>query len=171
MHVSARSDYAVRAVLELALTEPGRNVSGEALATAQGTPPRYTTQMMVELRRAGIVTSQRGADGGFRLARPAEEITIADVIRAIDGPLAEVRGMPPEQATYDGAAVHLQDVWIALRTAIRGVLETTTIADVAAGRLPPEVRALAAEPTSWSTRQTRPGVSPPPSSGPPRRLR
>jgi Rrf2 family protein len=171
VHISSKADYAVRAVLVLAANDDGRPVRGEAVAQAQGLPPKYTENILVELRRAGIIRSQRGADGGFLLDRPASELTVADVIRAVDGPLAEVRGIPPEEVDYEGVAVSLQDVWVATRTALRSVLETTTIADLVAGTLPEHVRAMAAEPESWATRPTRPGVRPTPSAGPPRRLR
>ena len=171
MHISSKADYAVRAVLVLATTGDGRPVKGETVAAAQGLPPKYTENILVELRRAGVIRSQRGAEGGFMLDRPATEVTIADIIRAVDGPLAEVRGMPPEEADYEGVAVHLQDVWVATRTALRSVLETTTVADVVSGTLPRHVRTMAAEPDSWTTRPTRPGVRQAPSTGPPPRLR
>src|SRR5689334_24091618 len=107
-------------------------VKGEKLAAAQSTPPKSGENILLELRHAGLVASQRGADGGYRLARPATEITVADVIRAVEGPIASVRGARPEDASYAGAAVGLRDVWIELRAAMRGVLEGTTIADLVA---------------------------------------
>src|SRR5690349_1045196 len=114
---------------ELAASPPGP-VKGERLATAQAIPPKFLENILIELRHAGLVASQRGAEGGYRLARPAGEITIADVIRAVEGPIASVRGTRPEDVSYTGAATALRDVWIELRTAMRGVLEQTTIADL-----------------------------------------
>ena len=129
MRVSAKVDYALRAMLELAAAPPGP-VKGERLASAQAIPPKFLENILIELRHGGLVASQRGAEGGYRLARPADEITVADVIRAVEGPIATVRGARPEEATYAGAASALGDLWIELRTAMRGVLEQTTLADV-----------------------------------------
>jgi Rrf2 family protein len=171
VHISSKADYAVRAVLVLASAGEGPPMAADAVAEAQDLPLRFMRGILVELRHAGIVRSQRGAEGGFLLDRAPSEITVAEVIRAVDGPLAEVRGMPPEDMDYHGVAVRLQDVWVATRTALRGVLEATTIADIATGRLPDHVRELAAEPESWATRATRPGIRPTPSPGPPPRLR
>jgi Rrf2 family protein len=131
VRVSAKVDYALRAMAELAAAPPGP-VKGERIATAQSIPPKFLENILIELRHAGLVTSQRGADGGYRLGRPAAEITIADVIRAVEGPLASVRGARPEDVSYDAPATALRDVWIELRTAMRGVLETTTLADLVA---------------------------------------
>ena len=111
---------------------PTELVKGERLATAQSIPPKFLENILLELRHAGLVASQRGAEGGYRLGRPASEITIADVIRAVEGPIASVRGARPEDVTYQGPAVALRDVWIELRTAMRGVLEQTTLADLVA---------------------------------------
>lgn len=151
VHISAKVDYAVRALLALTMDGSGP-VSGAALAEAQGLPPKFLEGILAELRRSSIVTSSRGSEGGYRLARPAEEITIADVMRAIDGPLAEIRGERPEQTSYEGAAVHLQEVWIAVRASLRSVLEATTLADVASGELPANVKALATDPDAWVPR-------------------
>ncbi len=151
MHISAKVDYAVRALVGLA-AEGGRPVPGAALAEGQRLPAKFLEGILAELRRANIVVSQRGAEGGYRLARPASQITIADVMRAIDGPLAEVRGRRPEQAAYEGAAKHLQDVWIAVRASLRVVLEHTTIEDVASGELPAVVRDFAHDPDAWLPR-------------------
>jgi len=129
VRVSAKVDYALRAMLELAAAPPGP-VKGERLASAQAIPPKFLENILIELRHGGLVASQRGAEGGYRLARPADEITVADVIRAVEGPIATVRGARPEEATYAGAASALGDLWIELRTAMRGVLEQTTLADV-----------------------------------------
>jgi Rrf2 family protein len=152
VRVSAKVDYAVRALVELAAAGGDRPVKGEAIAAAQGMPLRFTENILGELRRAGLVASQRGAEGGYWLRVPAGSITIADVIRHVEGTLADVRGEPPEEVAYAGAAAALQDVWIATRATLRSVLETTTIAAVAAGELPESVRRLAADPDAWSRR-------------------
>jgi Rrf2 family protein len=131
MRVSAKVDYALRAVTELAASTPGF-VKAERLATAQAIPLKFLENILLELRRAEIVASQRGADGGYRLAKPADEVSLADVIRAVEGPIATVRGARPEDAEYTGAATALRDVWIELRTSMRGVLETTSLADLVA---------------------------------------
>ncbi len=151
MQISARADYALRALLTLAASD-GSLVKGETLASAQDLPLRFLENILTDLRRSGLVQSRRGADGGYQLCRPAEEITIATVIRATDGPLASVRGRPPENAQYEGAAKHLQDVWIAVRVNLRRVLESVTLADVASGELPDIVRDLRDEPDAWVTR-------------------
>ena len=129
MRVSAKVDYALRALCELAAAPPGP-VTAERLAAAQEIPPKFLENILLELRRAGIVASQRGAEGGYRLARSAAEVSLADVIRAVEGPIASVRGAPPEQAEYAGAARALKDVWIELRASMRGVLERTSLADL-----------------------------------------
>jgi len=151
MRISARADYAVRAAAELAAAGGGP-VKGEALATAQGIPPKFLENILGDLRHARLVRSQRGAEGGYWLARPAEEITVADIIRAVEGPLAMVRGEPPEGVAYTGAAEPLQQVWIAVRKNLRAVVECVTLADVAAGRLPDHVTELARDPDAWITR-------------------
>lgn len=151
MRVSAKVDYAVRALAELAAAGEGP-VKGEAIAVAQGMPLRFTENILSELRRAGVVASQRGADGGYWLRVPATSITVADVIRHMEGALADVRGEPPEAVAYPGAAAALQDVWIATRATLRSVLEATTIADVAGGDLPDVVLRLAGGPDAWSSR-------------------
>ena len=129
MRVSAKVDYALRAMAELAAAPPGP-VKGERIATAQAIPPKFLENILGDLRHGGLVVSQRGAEGGYRLARPAAEISIADVIRAVEGPIASVRGDRPEQVSYTGPATALRDVWIELRSAMRGVLEQTSVADV-----------------------------------------
>jgi Rrf2 family protein len=156
VRITAKVDYAVRAGAELAAhaARHGAKVpmKGDAIATAQSIPVRFLESILAELRRSGIVGSQRGSDGGYWLARPADEVTVADVIRAVEGPLADVHGEPPEEAVYDGAAVELQRVWIATRVALREVLEATTLADIASGALPPSIVALAARPDGWARR-------------------
>ena len=133
MRVSAKVDYALRALAELAVAPPGP-VKAEQLATAQEIPLKFLENILLELRRAEIVASQRGTEGGYRLARPAEEVSLADVIRAVEGPIATVRGSRPEDASYTGAAAGLRDVWIELRTSMRGVLEQTSLADLVDAR-------------------------------------
>lgn len=152
MRVSAKVDYAVRALAELAAAAGTGPVKGEVVASAQDIPLRFTENILSDLRRAGVVASQRGAVGGYWLSVPAESITIADVVRFVEGPLADVRGEPPEEVDYRGAATALQDVWIATRATLRSVLEAVTIADVAGGRLPEVVRRLAGDPDARSRR-------------------
>ncbi|WP_028058714.1 RrF2 family transcriptional regulator [Candidatus Solirubrobacter pratensis] len=153
MKVSAKADYAVRAAAELAAAQPGgAPVRAEAIATSQAIPQRFLENILSDMRHAGLVTSLRGAEGGHRLSRPAAEITVADVIRAVDGPLAAVRGERPETVNYTGPAEPLQRVWIAVRTNLRDVVERVTLADLASGDLPDKVTALAKDPESWVTR-------------------
>jgi Rrf2 family protein len=151
VHISAKADYAVRAAIHLASVSEGPT-KGESVARDQGIPAKFLEAILTSLRRAGIVRAQRGAHGGYWLGRPATEITVADVIRAVEGPLASVRGLPPEEVAYAGTAAPLQLVWIAVRTNLREVLEQVTLADLAQGELPPGVREKAAEESSWHTR-------------------
>jgi Rrf2 family protein len=151
VHISARADYALRAAVELAAAGAGPT-KGEALARAQDIPAKFLEAILSALRRAGLVQSRRGSDGGYWLAKPAKDITVADVVRAVDGPLAGVRGLRPEAVTYGGAASALPQVWIAVRASLRDVLENVTLADLASGRLPAKVRRLAADPEAWTTR-------------------
>ena len=152
MRISAKADYAVRAVAELAAADGDKPVKAERVATAQSIPLNFLENILGELRHAGIVRSHRGAEGGFRLARPATEVTVADVIRAVEGPLASVRGGPPEDASYDGAAESLPTVWIAVRVNLRRVMEKVTIADIAHAKLPTSIVKLADDPGAWETR-------------------
>jgi Rrf2 family protein len=152
MRISAKVDYAVRAAVQLAAAAPGRPTKGEALAQAQGIPLKFLENILSDMRHAGLVRSQRGAEGGYWLNRPATEITVADVIRAVEGPLASVRGQRPEDIAYDGAAEPLQKVWIAVRASLRSVAEHVTLADVASGALPEHVATLASDPEAWVTR-------------------
>jgi Rrf2 family protein len=152
LRISAKADYAVRAAVELASADEERPVKAERIATAQGISLNFLENILSELRHAGLVRSHRGADGGFRLARPANEISIADIIRAVDGPLASVRGGPPEAAEYPGAAAALPRVWIAVRANLRSVVEQVTVADVAVGQLPAAIDKLAEDPEAWVTR-------------------
>ena len=151
MYISAKVDYAVRAMCGVAAAGD-HPVTAEALAVAQGLPPKFLESILNDLRRAGLLRSQRGADGGYRLARPAKQITVADIIRPLDGPLAEVRGLRPEAASYDGAAAQLQDVWVAVRSSLRSVLEVVTLADIVAGKLPSSVVKLTTRPDAWVSR-------------------
>jgi len=139
-------------MLTLADQDGARVVTAEWLATAQSLPVKFLENILVDLRRAGLVLSQRGSEGGYRLARPADQITAAEVIRLVDGPLAEVRGLRPEHTRYEGSAAHLQEVWVAARASLRTVLEHVTLADIASGDLPEHVRALADEPDAWQAR-------------------
>jgi Rrf2 family protein len=149
--VSAKSDYAVRALLELAVSGKGP-VKGERLAQAQEIPLKFLENILIDLRHAGIVRSQRGAEGGYWLARPPDKVTVGEVIRAVDGPLASVRGEAPEDLAYDGAAEHLRTTWIAVRASLRSVVDEVTLADVVAGRLPAQAQRLTEAPDAWSRR-------------------
>ena len=149
MNISAKADYAICAAVALAADEGDAPVKGEALARSQDIPTKFLENIMGDLRKAGIVSSQRGAVGGYWLARPADEVTLADVIRAVDGPLANVRGTRPEQTAYQGVTASLVDVWIAVRASLRSVLEAVTLADVVAGRLPARVARMARDPDAW----------------------
>jgi Rrf2 family protein len=149
VRVSAKTDYAIRAALELAAAPDDKPVKGERIAKAQAIPLRFLENILMQLRHAGLVESRRGADGGYRLARPASDVTLADVIRAIDGPLAGVSGVRPESLGFDGVAEPMRDVWIAVRASLRGVLERVTLADVVGGELPPHVRELVGDEDAW----------------------
>lgn len=152
VRVSAKVDYALRAAVELAALEGDWPVKGGRIASGQGIPLRFMENILGELRQAGIVASKRGADGGYLLARPSADIALADVIRAVDGPLANIGGRRPDQLEYDGTAVPLQEIWIAVRAALRSVLEDVTLADVAAGELPPAIGQAIADPDAWAWR-------------------
>jgi Rrf2 family protein len=149
MRVSAKADYAIRAAAELAATDPAVPLKAERISDAQDIPIKFLETILLELKHAGVVRSQRGPDGGYALARPAAEISLADVIRAVDGPLANVRGDRPENTRYSGVATGLTDVWIAVRAALRQILEDTSLADLVSGELPERVRTLAADPEAW----------------------
>jgi Rrf2 family protein len=151
VYISAKVDYAVRALCTLADAD-GKPVTAEALAQSQGLPAKFLESILNDMRRAGLLLSQRGAEGGYRLSRPASAVTVADVIRPLDGPLAEVRGLRPEAASYEGSAEHLQDVWVAVRASLRRVLEQVTIADIVSGRLPKSVQKLTTDPDAWLSR-------------------
>jgi Rrf2 family protein len=149
--ISAKSDYALRAASVLAASGGGP-VKGEQLASSQEIPQKFLENILADLRQAGLVRSQRGSEGGYWLAKPAQEITVADVIRAVDGPLASVRGQRPEDVAYAGPAAPLQQVWIAVRANLRAVVESVTLADLAAGDLPPAISDLTDDPDAWVRR-------------------
>ena len=149
MRIPAKTDYALRAVAELGCAKPGEPVKAEAIAAGAGIPLRFLENILSELRHAGVVESRRGAEGGYLLARPAEEIPLADVIRAVDGPLANIGGTRPEALDYPGGARALRDVWVAVRASLRDVLENVTVAELATGRLPESVAALTARDDAW----------------------
>jgi Rrf2 family protein len=149
MRITAKADYAVRAAAELAAAEPDVPVKGEALANAQRIPLNFLENILRELRRAGIIRTQRGAEGGYLLALPAKDVSVADVIRAVEGPLAAVQGVRPNQLHYDGAATALADVWVAMRASLRSVLEAVSLADIANGELPKSVKRLVADQHAW----------------------
>jgi Rrf2 family protein len=152
VRVTAKVDYAVRAMVELADATEESPLKGERISAAQDIPLRFMENILTELRYGGLVRSRRGADGGYWPARPPEETTLAEIIRAVEGPLASVRGEPPDEVAFQGDAKPLQEVWIALRASMRDILETVTIADVASGRLPKQVRRIASDPAAWQAR-------------------
>jgi Rrf2 family protein len=151
MHISARGDYAVRAALGLASVYPA-TVSTAALADEQDMPRKFLEAVLGDLRRAGLVRGQRGVDGGYVLTRPPGDISVGQVLRAVDGPLAEVRGLRPEETMYTGTAAHLQQLWVAVRAAVRSVLDEVSLSDVVRGRLPAHVRRLTLAPEAWQPR-------------------
>jgi len=157
VHITAKVDYAVRTLIELAAAGPSPS-KAEFLAQSQAIPHKFLEAVLADLRRGGLVNSRRGPDGGYWLARPAEDITIADVIRTVEGPLASVRGERPEDVDYGGPAAKLQDVWIAVRVNLRAVLENVSLADVANGQLPGFLTTLTSDPGAWE-RRTRPATS------------
>jgi Rrf2 family protein len=148
VRISAKEDYALRAALELAIAGGGP-LKREQIAEAQAIPNAFLQNILIELRHAELVEAQRGRDGGFRLARPAGEISLADVVRAVSGPLATVRGVRPQSVEYAAQAAALRDVWVALRFNIRAILEHVTLADLAAGKLPSAVKRIVANPDAW----------------------
>jgi Rrf2 family protein len=151
VRISAKADYAVRAGIELARAESGPT-KGEAISRAQAIPLKFLENILIDMRHAGLVRSQRGADGGYWLAKPASEVSVADIIRAVEGPLASVRGEAPEEIDYPEGAVKLQRVWIAVRASLRSVVETVSLADLAGGKLPARIEKLADDPESWLRR-------------------
>ncbi len=152
MRTTAKADYAVRAAVELAALSGEGPVKAEQIAEAQSIPLNFLENILAELRRAGIVESRRGAAGGYLLAKPPEDVSLADIIRAVEGPLANVRGVSPDLLEYEGSAERLRDVWVALRASVRAVLEQVTLADVAKGELPPHVAELTQAADAWLRR-------------------
>ena len=152
MRISAKADYAVRAALELAAAPEGEPVKGEHLASSQDIPLQFLEHILLELKHAGLVRAKRGYRGGYWLDRPAEEITIADVIRAVEGPLANIHEAAPEDLHYAGSAERLRDVWVAVRAGLRAVLESVTLAEVASGNLPWRIDAILNDPEAWIKR-------------------
>jgi Rrf2 family protein len=152
MHVTAKADYAVRAVVELADSSQEAPRKVDEVAQAQGIPVSFLENILTQLRSSGIVRSQRGPEGGYWLAKPPEEVNLAHIIRAVEGPLVGVRGQRPEEIEYVGSAESLQQVWIALRANLRKVLEHVTVADIASGKLPKDVLALTRGEEAWQTR-------------------
>jgi Rrf2 family protein len=150
MRVSARSDYALRAVAELAVAGDAR-LTREVIAERQQISVEFLESVLLSLKHAGIVQSQRGAGGGFRLARPASEISLGEVVRAVDGPMSDVRGDPAEEIEYTGPARRLQDVWIAVRASLREILDGTTVDDLVRGKMPKRVRQLTEDPAAWTS--------------------
>lgn len=150
MRISAKTDYAIRAAVELASANAGSApVTAEAIADEQDIPLRFLLNILADLRRHGLVSSRRGADGGWRLARPAADITVADVIRAVDGPLANVAGVRPERLAYHGSAQALTGLWVALRHSVRDILESVTLHELAGGTLPPPISRRTRDPDAW----------------------
>lgn len=152
MRISAKADYAVRAAVQLAAAAEGETLSTETLATEQDIPSRFLEGILGDLRRQGLVISRRGARGGYLLGRPADEITVADVIRAIEGPLVYVRGERPSHLEYHGPASDLPDVWVALRANVRSVLEEVTLADIATHSLPAHIAEITQNDEAWHNR-------------------
>lgn len=153
LRISAKADYAIRAAIELAAAHGrGAATKGDAIGAAQGIPRKYLERVLGELRDAGLVRSQRGADGGYWLARDPEEITVADVLRAVDGALADVHGQAPEDVGYAGLAAPLLQVWIAMRSALRDVVEHVSLADLVAGTVPAQVKRFVSAPEAWHRR-------------------
>ena len=154
MQVSARADYALRAMSELAAARIGSSdgegsLTGGEISDTQGIPRKFLQNILFDLNRAGLAKTQRGAGGGYRLARRPEEITLADIIRAVEGPLANVRGEWPEDLSYTGAAEPLAEVWVALRASIRLVLEGVTLRDLVDGALPSRISQLTSDAAAW----------------------
>jgi Rrf2 family protein len=152
VRITAKADYAVRATLELAGRADGEPVKGENLAEAQGIPLQFLEHILLDLKHHELVKAKRGMHGGYWLGRPPEEITVADVIRAVEGPLANIHDVPPEDTDYRGNAERLRDVWVAVRANLRAVLEEVSLADVRAGKLPPAITSLLEDPDAWEAR-------------------
>jgi Rrf2 family protein len=151
VQISARGDYAVRAALSLAAAHPAL-MSAQAIAAEQAMPRKFLEAVLADLRRAGIVRAQRGAEGGYTLAQPPRDVTVGAILRAVDGPLAGVRGLRPEETTYQGAAANLPDLWVAVRAAVRDVVDEVSLAELVSGKMPAHVRKLTTRPDAWQPR-------------------
>ena len=151
VQISARGDYAVRAALSLAQAYPSL-MSAQAIAQDQDMPRKFLEAVLADLRRAGVVRAQRGAEGGYTLSQPPREVTIGQILRAVDGPLAGVRGMRPEETRYTGAAENLPNLWVAVRSAVREVVDEVSLAELISGRMPAHVRKLTTRPDAWQPR-------------------
>jgi Rrf2 family protein len=151
VQISARGDYAVRAALSLAAAHPAL-MSAQAIAAEQAMPRKFLEAVLADLRRAGIVRAQRGAEGGYTLALPPRDVTVGAILRAVDGPLAGVRGLRPEETTYQGAAANLPDLWVAVRAAVRDVVDEVSLAELVSGKMPAHVRKLTTRPDAWQPR-------------------
>ena len=152
MRITAKADYAIRATLELAAADDGEPVKGELIAEAQDIPLQFLEHILLELKHARLIQARRGAKGGYWLARPPAEITVADVIRAVEGPLANIHEHAPEELHYGGPAERLRDVWVAVRAALRSVLESVTLAEISGGDLPWRIEAILNDPEAWLKR-------------------
>jgi Rrf2 family protein len=152
VRVTAKVDYAVRAAIELASADRTTPVKGDRIAAAQDIPMKFLENILSELRRAGLVGSRRGTDGGYWLARSPADVTVADIIRAVEGPLANVQGVRPEDLEFTGTAEPLQRMWVCVRASLRAVLERVTLADLVSGALPPDVDHLAVDDDAWAPR-------------------
>ena len=152
MRISAKADYAVRAALEMAAAPPGVPLKGTKIAEAQEIPLQFLEHILLELKHARLVQARRGAHGGYWLAKPASEINVADIIRAVEGPLANIHEAAPEDLHYGGAAEKLRDVWVAVRYNLRAVLEDCTLDQLAAGKLPWRIDAMLGNPEAWLKR-------------------
>jgi Rrf2 family protein len=151
VQISARGDYAVRAALSLAASYPAL-MSAQAIAADQDMPRKFLEAVLADLRRAGVVRAQRGAEGGYALAQPPHDVTVGGILRAVDGPLAGVRGLRPEETRYVGAAAHLPDLWVAVRAAVRDVVDEVSLAALLSGKMPARVRKLITRPDAWQPR-------------------
>ena len=152
MRITAKADYAVRAALVLAAAPPGEPVKGDSISKAQHIPLQFMEHILLEMKHARLIQARRGARGGYWLAKPAAEITVADVIRAVEGPLANIHESAPEDLHYEGAAERLRDVWVAVRHNLRAVLESVTLEQLASGRLPWRIDAMLNDPQTWHKR-------------------
>jgi Rrf2 family protein len=152
MRITAKADYAVRATLELAASKDNQPVKGEKLAEAQEIPLQFLEHILLDLKHHELVKAKRGVRGGYWLARAPEEITVAEVIRAVEGPLANIHDISPEDTDYPGNAERLRDVWVAVRANLRAVLENVSLADVRSGDLPPAITELLDDPGAWEAR-------------------